>query len=113
VGAGSAHDAGCSISPRTDANGDQISFFAQSVGGTGLPAGAQIDDHRAGMASFQWQPSVAAEGLYPLRVAAFDEGGGAVGPHKNRLVVSQATILNASPLLCSGTSCSPRNASSA
>lgn len=60
----------------TDADGDPIFFFAQLVGGTNVPPGSAIEDHRDGRATFRWATTLDNEGVYPLRVAAFDAGGG-------------------------------------
>jgi hypothetical protein len=62
----------------TDPDGDPITFFAQVVGGTDVPPGSSIEDHHNGTATFQWPTKLEHAGLYELRVAAFDEGGGEV-----------------------------------
>jgi hypothetical protein len=62
----------------TDPDGDPITFFAQVVGGTDVPPGSSIEDHHNGSATFQWPTKLEHAGLYELRVAAFDEGGGEV-----------------------------------
>jgi hypothetical protein len=60
----------------TDADGDPIVFFAQLLNGEDLPAGAEIIDHRNGTATLRWETGVEQTGLYILRVASFDLGGG-------------------------------------
>jgi len=62
----------------TDPDGDPVTFFAQVVGGTDVPPGSSIEDHHNGTATFQWPTRLEHAGLYQLRVAAFDEGGGEV-----------------------------------
>ncbi len=59
-----------------DADGDAIVFFAQMVGGLDVPPGSQITDNHDGTATFTWSTLREQAGLYRLRVAAFDEGGG-------------------------------------
>jgi Tol biopolymer transport system component len=61
-----------------DPDGDPVVFFAQSVGGLDIPRGAVIDDHHDGTATFTWATKPEQAGLYPIRIAAFDEGGGEV-----------------------------------
>jgi hypothetical protein len=62
----------------TDPDGDPITFFAQVVGGTDVPPGSSIEDHHDGTATFDWPTRVEHAGVYQLRLAAFDEGGGEV-----------------------------------
>jgi hypothetical protein len=62
----------------TDPDGDPITFFAQAVDGTDVPPGSSIEDHHDGTATFDWPTRIEHAGLYQLRVAAFDEGGGEV-----------------------------------
>jgi hypothetical protein len=59
-----------------DADGDPISFFAQTKGGLDVPVGSTITDHYDGTARFEWQTRAEDAGTHVLRVAAFDEGGG-------------------------------------
>ena len=59
-----------------DPDGDPIVFFAQLVGGADVPPGSQIEDHRDGTATLTWATKPQNVGTYPMRVAAFDEGGG-------------------------------------
>jgi len=73
----------------TDADNDLIVFFAQLVGGTDVPPGSEIDDHRDGRATFRWPTTLDNEGLYPLRVAAFDAGGGEAVQSLNIAVCSR------------------------
>ncbi len=60
----------------TDTDGDPIVFFAQSVGELNIPPGSQIVDHHDGTATLTWPTLPEQAGLYFIRVAAFDEGGG-------------------------------------
>ncbi len=53
-------------------------FFAQLKGGQDVPPGSTITDHHDGTATFRWPTKPEQVGTYPLRVAAFDEGGGEV-----------------------------------
>ena len=60
----------------TDPDDDAVVFFAQLEGGTDVPLGSTIEDHHDGTAAFTWPTRPEDTGSYPLRVAAFDEGGG-------------------------------------
>jgi hypothetical protein len=62
----------------TDPDDDPITFFAQLVGGMDVPPGSEIEDHRDGTATFTWPTRTEHVGMYDMRVAAFDEGGGEV-----------------------------------
>ena len=59
-----------------DSDGDPIVFFAQLVDGADIPPGSKIEDHRNGTATLTWPTKPQDIGTYPMRVAAFDEGGG-------------------------------------
>lgn len=59
-----------------DPDGDPITFFAQQTGTIDVPPGSEVIDHHDGTATFRWPTRPADAGTYPLRVAAFDEGGG-------------------------------------
>jgi len=59
-----------------DADGDPISFFAQTKDGLDVPPGSTITDRHDGTATFTWPTRPADVGDQVLRVAAFDEGGG-------------------------------------
>jgi hypothetical protein len=63
-------------SSASDPDGDPIVFFAQLVDGVDVPPGSQIEDHRDGTATLTWPTKPQDLGSYPMRVAAFDEGGG-------------------------------------
>jgi hypothetical protein len=60
----------------TDPDGDSIVFFTQIIGGEDVPPGSEIEDRRDGTAALRWRTRPEHAGVYPLRVAAFDEGGG-------------------------------------
>jgi hypothetical protein len=62
----------------TDPDGHPIVFFAQLIGGLSVPPGSTIEDHHDGTATFSWPTKLEQAGLYPMRLAAFDEGGGEV-----------------------------------
>jgi hypothetical protein len=59
-----------------DPDGDPIVFFTQLIDGADVPPGSQIEDHRNGTATLTWATKSQDIGTYPMRVAAFDEGGG-------------------------------------
>ncbi|MFI5364032.1 MAG: hypothetical protein ACHQ4J_00260 [Candidatus Binatia bacterium] len=60
----------------TDPDGDPVVFFAQLAGGVDVPLGSTITDHHDGTATLSWPTKPEQVGSYPLRVAAFDAGGG-------------------------------------
>jgi Tol biopolymer transport system component len=60
----------------SDPDGDPIVFFAQLADGADVPPGSKIEDHRDGTAALTWPTKPQNIGTYPMRVAAFDEGGG-------------------------------------
>lgn len=60
----------------TDADGDPVVFFAQVIDGDDVPPGSEIEDRRDGTAVFRWPTRPEHARTYPLRIAAFDEGGG-------------------------------------
>jgi hypothetical protein len=60
----------------TDPDRDPVVFFAQVVGGADIPSGSSIEDHRNGSATLTWPTTPEQIGTCPMRVAAFDEGGG-------------------------------------
>lgn len=61
----------------SDPDGDILTFFAQQRPGSDVPPGSEMRDWHDGTATFTWPTRPEDAGRYTLRVAVFDEGGGA------------------------------------
>lgn len=59
-----------------DPDADPLFFFLQEIGGFDIPLGSEIEDHHDGTATFTWSTGPEDAGVYALRLAVFDGGGG-------------------------------------
>ena len=60
----------------TDPDADPLFYFLQEVGGNDIPLGSEFEDHHDGTATFTWSTGPEDAGVYALRLAVFDGGGG-------------------------------------
>jgi len=60
----------------TDPEDDFLTYFAQVRGTLDVIPGSEIIDHHDGTATLRWPTKVEDAGVFPIRVAVFDEGGG-------------------------------------
>lgn len=72
----------------SDPDDDPVTIFAQEVGATSLPEGAELQMISAGNARLIWKTAAAAVGGHVIRIAAFSEGG-ALTTHDSHVTLRQ------------------------